>query len=82
MSNGHFTKLRVHLTSFDWLKVDFWKQGPVAADTLHSGTILDQSESRIQDVMNIGHVSFRWTCITLHSVVLLVVRCESHLVVY
>ena len=37
-------KLHMHLTSSDWLKVDFWIQGPVAADTLHIGTIFDQSE--------------------------------------
>ena len=40
----------VCVTSSDWLKVDFWIQGPVAADTSHSGTIFDQSESRKQDV--------------------------------
>ena len=50
MSNGHPAKLRVRQISSDWLKVDFWIQGPAAADTLHSGTIFEKSESRIQDV--------------------------------
>ena len=30
----------------DWLKVDFWIQGPVAADTSDSGTIFNQSDDR------------------------------------
>ena len=36
----------------DRLKVDFWIQGPASADTSQSdsGTIVDQSESRIHDV--------------------------------
>ena len=34
----------------DWLKFDFWIQGPVVADTLHSRTIFDQPESRKKDV--------------------------------
>ena len=45
MSNGHSAKLRMHLTSSDWLKVSFWIQGPVAADTSHSRTIFDQSDA-------------------------------------
>ena len=32
------------------LKVDFWIQGPVAADTSHSGTIFDQLDARIHPV--------------------------------
>ena len=35
ISNGHYANLRSRLTSSDWLKVDFWKHGPVAADTLY-----------------------------------------------
>ena len=46
MSNGHSANLRVRSTSSDWLKVDFWIKGPVAADSLHSGTIFDQSDAR------------------------------------
>ena len=42
MSNTHSAKLRLcYKTSSDWLKVDFWIQGPVAADT-----IFDQSDAR------------------------------------
>ena len=34
-------------TSSDLLKVDFWIQGPVAADTSHNGTSFDQSGYRM-----------------------------------
>ena len=43
MSNGHSANSRVRITISDWLKVDIWIQGPVAADTSNSGTIFDQS---------------------------------------
>ena len=46
MSNGHSANSLVRLTSSDWLKVGFWIQGPVAADTSHSGTIFYQSDAR------------------------------------
>ena len=46
--------------SSDWLKVDFWIQGPVAADTSHSGMIFDQSDARRHPVswILIGRKSF------------------------
>ena len=40
MSNGHSANWRVRLTSADWLKVDFWIHGPVAADTSYSERLL------------------------------------------
>ena len=40
ISNGHSANLRVHLTSSDWLKVDFLIHGPVAADTSCSEKLL------------------------------------------
>ena len=40
MSNGHSANWRVRLTSFDWLKVDFWIHGPVAVDTSYSERLL------------------------------------------
>ena len=42
---GHSAKSRKRLTSSDLLKVGFWIQGPVAADTSHSGTIFDQTDA-------------------------------------
>ena len=65
MSNGHFTKMRVRSTRCDWLKVDFWIQGPAATDTSHSGRSFDQSESRIQDVFyrQTGRKSLAVICI-------------------
>ena len=36
MSNGHSANWRVRLISSDWLKVDFWIHGPMAADTSYS----------------------------------------------
>ena len=50
MSNGHSANLRVRYASSDWLKVEFLIQGPVAANTSHSGTIFDQSDARLRQV--------------------------------
>ena len=52
MSNGmihvqqSFREFACALKNSDWLKVDFWIQGPAIADTSHSGTIFDQSDAR------------------------------------
>ena len=51
------------------MKVDFWIQGLVAADTLHSGTIFDQSDTRRYPVswILIGRKSFHcamWTFVS------------------
>ena len=40
ISNGHATNLRIHLTSSDWLKVDFLIHSPRAADTWYSERLL------------------------------------------
>ena len=40
ISIGHSVNLRMRLTSSDWLKVDFWILGPVAADTSYSEKLL------------------------------------------
>ena len=40
ISNGHSANLCVRLTSSDWLKVDFWIHGPVAAVTSYSERLL------------------------------------------
>ena len=74
MSNDHSANWRVLLTSSDWLKVDFFIVGPVAADTSHSGRPTNNSLSLLNARaaavrgMTVGHVSFRWTCIALQSV--------------
>ena len=117
MSNGmihdhwSFHEFACALLKFDWLRVDFWIQGPLAADTSCSRTIFDQSDARKHQVswtligrklfhcamyllpldliskinfqpirtclthaqfhgMTTGHVSFHWTCIALHSVII------------
>ena len=38
--NGRSANLLVRLTSSDWLKVDFWIHGPVAAGTSYSESLL------------------------------------------
>ena len=40
MSNGNAANLRVRLISSDWLKVEFWVDGPMAADTFHGERLL------------------------------------------
>ena len=40
ISNGHSANLRIRLTCSDWLKVNFWIHGPVAADTSYSERLL------------------------------------------
>ena len=77
MSNG---LIHVRSTSSDWLKVDFWIQGPAAADTSHSGTIFDQSDARRHPVswILIGRKSFAVTCIVQRLMCLDIVSSKPY----
>ena len=101
-SNGHSANLHVRYPNSDWLKVDFWIHGPVAADTSHSGRpmnnslslydVSDATEPCIQKStfnqselithaqfhrMAVGYISFRWTCIALHSMLSLASKRDA-----